>query len=120
VFDFDAVLSPAKLAAPAFAAATLGGRILGNGITDDTLWVALATLIAASHPFACLTVKDAAMLADFVPLYLETGERILHGWDLLNHNLCAGDILYLTMPATRLNKLWRHSPPSQLGTGNRE
>jgi voltage-gated potassium channel Kch len=120
VFDFDAVLSPAKLAAPAFAAATLGGRILGNGITDDILWVALATLIAASHPFACLTVKDAAMLADFVPLYLETANKTLHGWDLLNHHLCAGDILYLTMPATRLNKLWRHSPPPQLGTGNRE
>ncbi|MFM8004254.1 MAG: NAD-binding protein, partial [Dolichospermum sp.] len=32
VFDFEAVLSPAELAAPAFAAAALGGRIIGNGM----------------------------------------------------------------------------------------
>ncbi|OKH55669.1 potassium channel protein [Calothrix sp. HK-06] len=109
VFDFDAVLSPAELAAPAFAAASLGGRILGNGITGDSLWVALATSISITHPFCCLKVQDAAMLADCVPLYLETNNQTLHGWDLLNTNLCPGDILYLTMPATKLHMLWRHT-----------
>lgn len=109
VFDFDAVLSPAELAAPAFAAASLGGRILGNGITKDSLWVALATSISITHPFCCLKVQDAAMLADCVPLYLETNNQTLHGWDLLNTNLCPGDTLYLTMPATKLHMLWRHN-----------
>lgn len=109
VFDFDAVLSPAELAAPAFAAASLGGRILGNGITRDSLWVALATSISITHPFCCLKVQDAAMLADCVPLYLETNNQTLHGWDLLNTNLCPGDILYLTMPANKLHMLWRHN-----------
>lgn len=109
VFDFDAVLSPAELAAPAFAAASLGGRILGNGITGDSLWVALATSISITHPFCCLKVQDAAMLADCVPLYLETNNQTLHGWDLLNTNLCPGDILYLTMPANKLHMLWRHN-----------
>ncbi|RUT09864.1 hypothetical protein DSM106972_003590 [Dulcicalothrix desertica PCC 7102] len=109
VFDFDAVLSPAELAAPAFAAASLGGRILGNGITRDSLWVALATSISITHPFCCLKVQDAAMLADCVPLYLETNNQTLHGWDLLKTNLCPGDILYLTMPATKLHMLWRHN-----------
>ncbi|MBF2063870.1 MAG: NAD-binding protein [Calothrix sp. C42_A2020_038] len=109
VFDFDAVLSPAELAAPAFAAAALGGRILGNGITASCLWVALATSISITHPFCCLKVQDAAMLADCVPLYLETNNQTLHGWDLLNTNLCPGDVLYLTMPATKLYMLWRHS-----------
>lgn len=37
VFESEAVLSPAELAAPAFAAAALGGRILGNGITANSL-----------------------------------------------------------------------------------
>ncbi|BDA66596.1 TrkA domain-containing protein [Rivularia sp. IAM M-261] len=109
VFDFDAVLSPAELAAPAFAAASLGGRILGNGITRDSLWVALATSISITHPFCCLKVQDAAMLADCVPLYLETNNQTLHGWDLLKTNLCPGDILYLTMPANKLHMLWRHT-----------
>ncbi len=109
VFDFDAVLSPAELAAPAFAAASLGGRILGNGITGDSLWVALATSISITHPFCCLKVQDAAMLADCVPLYLETNNQTLHGWDLLKTNLCPGDILYLTMPANKLHMLWRHT-----------
>ncbi|BAZ15982.1 TrkA domain-containing protein [Calothrix sp. NIES-4071] len=109
VFDFDAVLSPAELAAPAFAAASLGGRILGNGITGDSLWVALATSISITHPFCCLKVEDAAMLADCVPLYLETNNQTLHGWDLLNTSLCPGDTLYLTMPATKLHMLWRHN-----------
>ncbi|WP_341526727.1 NAD-binding protein [Nostoc sp. UHCC 0302] len=107
VFDFEAVLSPAELAAPAFAAAALGGQILGNGITADSLWVAFATVITASHSFYGQRVKDIAMSADFVPLYLETNYQTLHGWDLLETNLSAGDILYMTMPATRLYQLWR-------------
>lgn len=107
VFDFEAVLSPADLAAPSFAAAALGGRILGNGMTADSLWVALATLITPSHPFHNRRVKEAAMDADFVPLYLEMNNQTVHGWNLLEMNLSAGDVLYLTMPANRLEELWR-------------
>ncbi|MEP0868529.1 NAD-binding protein [Trichocoleus desertorum AS-A10] len=105
VFAFEAVLSPTELVAPTFAAAALGGRILGNGMTGHSLWVALSTLITAGHPFCHRVVKDAAMDADFVPLYLETGQRRVHGWDLLNTCLQAGDVLYLTMPATHLDQL---------------
>jgi voltage-gated potassium channel Kch len=107
VFGFEAVLCPAELAAPAFAAAALGGQILGNGITADSLWVAFATLITPSHPFCGQQVKDAAMSADFVPLYVETNLQTVHGWDLLETTLSDGDVLYLTMPATRLYQLWR-------------
>ncbi len=107
LFDFEAVLSPAELAAPAFAAAALGGRILGNGITADSLWVAFATVITPSHAFCSQWVKDVAMSTDCVPLYVETNHQTLHGWDLLETNLSAGDILYMTMPATRLYQLWR-------------
>ncbi|NJN85713.1 MAG: potassium channel protein [Leptolyngbyaceae cyanobacterium SL_7_1] len=107
VFDFEAVLSPADLAAPSFAAAALGGRILGNGMTADSLWVALGTLITPGHPFCNRRVKEAAMDADFVPLYLETNCQTIHGWNLLEMNLSAGDVLYLTMPANRLEELWR-------------
>ncbi|MGJ3254622.1 MAG: potassium channel family protein [Elainellaceae cyanobacterium] len=114
VFDFEAVLSPADLAAPSFAAAALGGRILGNGMTAGILWVALATLITPGHPFCGQRVKQAAMQADFVPLYIETGHQTIHGWDLLELSLSAGDVLYLTMPATHLEQLWRvHS--SEIG-----
>jgi Trk K+ transport system NAD-binding subunit len=107
VFDFEAVLSPAELAAPAFAAAAFGGRIIGNGIIGDNLWVAFATLITPNHPFCGQWVKDVARYADFVPLYVETNHQTLHGWDLLETNLSAGDILYLTIPANRLYQLWR-------------
>ncbi len=113
VFGFEAVLSPAELAAPAFAAAALGGRILGNGITGDSLWVAFATLITPSHPFCGQQVKDAAISADCVPLYVERNSQTFHGWDLLEINLSDGDILYLTIHATRLYQLWRNTP-SQL------
>lgn len=107
VFEFDVVLSPTELAAPAFAAAALGGRILGSGITADSLWVALATLITPSHPFCGQRLEDAARIADFAPLYVETQNQTIHGWDLLKIYLCAGDVLYLTMPANRLDQLWR-------------
>ncbi|MBE9216221.1 NAD-binding protein [Plectonema cf. radiosum LEGE 06105] len=110
VFDFEAVLSPAELAAPAFAAAALGGRILGNGITADSLWVAFATIITPNHPFCGQKVKEAAMSADFVPLYVETNSQTIHGWELLETCLSGGDMLYLTMPATRLYQLWRYTP----------
>lgn len=114
VFEFDAVLSPIDLAAPSFAAAALGERILGNGMTADSLWVALATLITPEHPFCGLRIREAAMFADFVPLYLEMNCQTIHGWDLLETSLSAGDILYLTMPATQLEQLWRVIPSSQL------
>jgi len=110
VFEFEAVLCPAELATPSFAAAALGGRILGNGMTGDTLWVALATLITPEHPFCGRCVKELAMTADFVPLYIETNCQTLHGWDVLETSLSAGDVLYLTIPASGLEQLWRASP----------
>ncbi|MEB3311570.1 MAG: NAD(P)-binding protein [Snowella sp.] len=112
VFDFDAVLCPAELATYSFAAAALGGKILGNGMTDDLLWVALATLITENHPFFGKTVKEAAMVADFVPLYLERAEYTIHSWELLAITLNLEDVLYLTIPATKLDQLWR-SPLSE-------
>jgi Trk K+ transport system NAD-binding subunit len=110
VFEFEAVLSPAELAAPAFAAAALGEKILGNGMTTDSLWVALATLITPAHPFCGLRVRVAAINADFVPLYIETTHRTIHGWELLDAELKSGDVLYLTMPASGLEQLWRSTP----------
>lgn len=120
VFEFEAVLSPAELVAPAFAAAALGGRILGNGMTADSLWVALATLITPAHPFCGKRVRETAMIADFVPLYIETQtQNMIHGWDLLNLSLSAGDVLYLTMPANRLDQLWRTTPSEVMVNGER-
>ncbi|GAB4181034.1 MAG: potassium channel protein [Coleofasciculaceae cyanobacterium] len=113
VFGFQSVLCPAELAAPSFAAAALGGRILGNGMTGDILWVALGTAITPEHPFCGRRVKEAAIDADFVPLYIETNCQTIHGWDLLETCLSAGDMLYLTMPASGLEQLWRVAP-SQL------
>jgi Trk K+ transport system NAD-binding subunit len=110
VFDFEAVLSPTELAAPAFAAAALGGRILGNGMTADTLWIALATLITPAHPFCGKSVQQVAMTVDLVPLYLETKRQTIHGWSLLETCLSSGDVLYLTIPATQLEQLWRVPP----------
>jgi voltage-gated potassium channel Kch len=107
LFGFESVLSPADLVAPAFAAAALGGRILGNGMAADSLWVALATLITPAHPFCGQAVQEVAKLADCVPLYLETQAQQIHGWELLSISLSAGDVLYLTMPASRLDELWR-------------
>ncbi len=109
VFDFEAVLSPVDLAAPSFAAAALGGRILGNGLVGDSLWVALATLITPGHPFCNRQVQHAAMDADFVPLYLERKHQTTHGWMLLEVELQPDDVLYLTMPANQLEQLWRSS-----------
>lgn len=113
VFEFESVLSPIDLAAPSFAAAALGGKILGNGMTEDLLWVALATMITPRHPFCGKIVKNAAMQSDFVPLYLERSNYTIHGWNLLEVSLHPGDVLYLTMPANKLDQLSR-LPPSEL------
>ncbi|MGC1244952.1 MAG: NAD-binding protein, partial [Spirulinaceae cyanobacterium] len=107
VFGFDNVLCPTELATPSFVAAALGGQVLGHGMTDDLLWIALGTLITPAHPFCNKTVQDAAMDADFVPLYLDSNSQTIHGWKLLEIVLQPGDILYLTMPATGLELLWR-------------
>jgi Trk K+ transport system NAD-binding subunit len=107
VFEFDHVLSPVELATHSFVAAALGGRILGNGMTQDLLWVALATMITSKHPFCDLTVQEAAIKADFVPLYIERKNQTIHGWQLLETLLQPQDVLYLTMPATGLQQLWR-------------
>ncbi|MEN9519492.1 MAG: hypothetical protein RLZZ381_2080 [Cyanobacteriota bacterium] len=107
VFEFDHVLSPVELATYSFAAAALGGRILGNGMTQDLLWVALGTMITPKHPFCHQTVQDAAMKSDFVPLYLERQGYTLHAWQLLETSLQPEDVLYLTMPASGLDQLWR-------------
>ncbi len=107
IFEFETVLCPAELATYSFAAAALGGKILGNGMTDDLLWVALATLITPNHPFCGQLVQVAAQRADFVPLYLERGDNSIHSWQLLETLLASGDVLYLTMPANGLEQLWR-------------
>ncbi|MBW4650708.1 MAG: NAD-binding protein [Kastovskya adunca ATA6-11-RM4] len=107
VLEFETVLSPIELATPSFAAAALGGKILGNGMTGDTLWVALATMITPGHPFCGRCVKEAAIEGDFVPLYIETQHQTIHGWDVLESYLSAGDVLYLTLPAAGLEQLWR-------------
>ncbi|WP_198648302.1 TrkA family potassium uptake protein [Cyanothece sp. BG0011] len=107
VFEFETVLCPSELATPSFAAAALGGKILGNGMTEDLLWVALATLITPKHSCCGETVKDAAMKGGFVPLYLERNPLTIHSWELLETQLRPGDVLYLTMPASELEQLWR-------------
>ena len=107
VFEFDHVLSPIELATDSFAAAALGGRILGNGMTQDLLWVAVGTLITPKHPFCDRFIQEAAIEADFVPLYLERKGQLIRGWQLLETYLNPEDVLYLTIPANSLEKLWR-------------
>lgn len=107
VFDFELVLSPTELSTHSFAAAALGGRILGNGMTDDLLWVALATMITPNHPFCGQRVKEAAIAVNFVPLYAESQGITIHGWPLLDHQLQPNDVLYLTIAANGLQQLWR-------------
>jgi len=107
VFEFNHVLSPVELATHSFVAAALGGRILGNGMTQDLLWVALATMITPNHSFCDRIVGDAAIEVDFVPLYLERKNNTLHSWNLLNTRLQPHDVLYLTIPASALDRLWR-------------
>ncbi len=107
VFQFNHVLSPVELATYSFVAAALGGRILGNGMTQDLLWVALATIITPNHPLCDRIVQDVASKTDFVPLYLERHQHTLHSWHLLETRLRPDDVLYLTMPASALYRLWR-------------
>ncbi len=114
VFQFENVLSPTELATYSFAAAALGGKILGNGMTKDLLWVALATMITANHPFCGKTVQETSINTDYVPLYLHRNGQNIHSWQLLQTYLIEGDVLYLTMPATRLEQLWRTTPASPL------
>ncbi|MGB3767794.1 MAG: NAD-binding protein [Phormidesmis sp.] len=107
VFDFTTALNPYEIAAPAFAAAALGGRILGSGITGEILWIALSLLITPTHSFSHRTVQDIAIEADLVPLYLQSSSKNLHGWDLLKVTLKPGDVLHLTIPAKNIERLWR-------------
>lgn len=113
VFEFERVMSPTELAAPSFAAAALGGRVLGNGRTAHNLWVALGTLITPGHPFYGRSVSEIARETDLVPLYVETAQGTQHGFNLLAHILATQDVLYLTIPANKLEELWR-TVPSQL------
>ncbi|MEB3292352.1 MAG: NAD-binding protein [Synechococcales bacterium] len=110
VFEFDAVLSPIEIAAPSFAAAALGGTLLGNGMTANILWIAIATLITPAHPFYERRVKDIATTIDLVPLYLENQSKCIHGWELLDTHLQSGSVLYLTLPAVRLEHLLQAQP----------
>lgn len=107
VFDFTAVLNPLDIAAPAFAAAALGGRVLGSGVTGDILWIALSLLITPAHPFCGRAVEVVAIEADLVPLYLQTNHQSIHGWNLLKAILNPGDVLHLTIPAQNIERLWR-------------
>ncbi|ELS00201.1 TrkA family potassium uptake protein [Gloeocapsa sp. PCC 73106] len=115
IFNFDTVLSPTDLSIHSFAAAALGGKILGNGITDDLLWIAIGILITPNHPFVDKSVQEAAIDANFVPLYLQqTQGKTIHSWNLLAAILEPADVLYLTIPATSLAKL------CELGSSNLE
>ena len=76
-------------------------------MTQDLLWVALGTLITPKHPFCHKSLQQAAMEADFVPLYLERKGQLIQGWQLIQVNLLPDDVLYLTIPANGLEKLWR-------------
>lgn len=110
VFDFAAALNPFDIAAPAFAAAALGSQVFGSGVTGNILWIALSLLITPAHPFCGKLVKDVAIAADLVPLYLETTHQTIHGWDLLQGQLNPGDVLHLTIPAKNIDRLWQTDP----------
>ncbi|NEQ97203.1 MAG: potassium channel protein [Cyanothece sp. SIO2G6] len=106
VFDFDMVMSPTELAAPAFAAAAIGGRIFGNCLTRSGLWFAIATLITSNHPLHGQTIHESASMMGFTPLYLEVdGERIL-GHNLLTTRLETGSVLHLMIPTKYWDRLW--------------
>ncbi len=81
-------MSVAALAAPVFAFDALGNQAIGQLQLFNQTW----------------SIHEE---------YLETNCQTIHGWDLLDTSLSAGDILYLTMPATGLEQLWR-AAPSQL------
>lgn len=105
-FDFTAVLNPFDIAAPAFAATALGGRVFGSGVTGGVLWIAVSLLITPAHPFCNRIVREIAIAADLVPLYLETPYQTIHGWGLLRSLLHENDVLHLTIPAQNIERLW--------------
>ncbi|MGC1308727.1 MAG: NAD-binding protein [Phormidesmis sp.] len=106
VFKFEHVISPSELTAPAFAAAAIGGRILGNYSAQNGLWLAIATLITPNHPLCDRTLQEAAATEAFTPLYAELNQQLLQGRSLLNMTLTDGVVLYLIMPAQRWDQLW--------------
>jgi len=107
VFDFDMVMSPTELAAPVFAAAAIGGRIVGNCLSGDGLWFAIATPITPIHPLCKQLVHEAAIVEGFTPLYIETsdGERI-QGPDVLTTHLEPEMVLHLMIMAKHWDHLW--------------
>jgi Trk K+ transport system NAD-binding subunit len=111
VFDFAAVLSPPELAAPAFAAAALGGKVFGSGMIGDSLWMAVSLLVTPAHPFCDRSIQEVAISTDLVPLYLETQGQTIHGEQLLKAQLQPQDILHLTIAATDLDRLWQTTTP---------
>lgn len=116
VFDFDMVMSPTELAAPAFAAAAIGGRIFGNCLTRNGLWFAIATLITANHPLHGQTIYESASKTGFTPLYLEVKGKRIQGHNLLTTRLETESVLHLMIPAKHWDRLWasriEHHPPS--------
>lgn len=112
VFGFETVLCPHEIAAPSFATAALGGRAIGNGLVGDLLWIAIAIDITETHPFRGRDVQTTAAETGFVPLYLNSRDNTVHGWQLLQATLHPGDTLYVMLPATRLEQLWQVQPPS--------
>jgi Trk K+ transport system NAD-binding subunit len=106
-FDFEAVLSPSDLVAPAFAAVALGSQVLGSGRTADSLWIALSVSIAQEHPFCGQRLQDVAIAVNLTPLYLERQSRTIHGWELLEVELQPEDIIHLTIEAHNIEQLWQ-------------
>ncbi|MGK7891756.1 MAG: TrkA family potassium uptake protein [Leptolyngbyaceae cyanobacterium] len=106
VFDFDMVMSPTELAAPAFAAAAIGGRIFGNCLTRSGLWFAIATLITPNHPLYGQTIYESAQLTGFTPLYLEARGKRIQGHHLLTTRLDTESVLHLMIPAKHWDRLW--------------
>lgn len=112
VFDFDMVMSPTGLAAPAFAATAIGGRVFGSCLTAGGLWIAIATLITPNHPFCDRILSDVAIRERFTPLYAEFQENRIHGQALLDYRLGNGTVLYLMMPAHQWEQIWSHASQS--------
>ncbi len=106
VFDFDMVMSPTELAAPAFSAAAIGGRVFGNCLTSNGLWIAIATLVTPRHPLHDRRLSESAATEGFTPLYLEKNGKRIHGHELLASRLENGAVLYLMMAAKNWERLW--------------
>ncbi|MEO1209529.1 MAG: hypothetical protein AAFX78_08305 [Cyanobacteria bacterium J06638_20] len=77
----------------------------GHCRTAHNLWVALGTLITTGHPFYRRSVAAIAQEVYLVPLYVETVQGTQPRFNLLNHVLEAQDVLYLTIPAHKLEAL---------------